>query len=163
MECTFVYVWGTFCDDCTSRLSHLSRLSSHLPVIIGENLLSSFFIFTFKPKILQSFTCSQLTTCFRHNSQKTSMPSCFSTHTRILIIYMLTLEIFFQPAKRKKEEKEHQKFYLGVSRLDINAIPTQMNLALHSLDPLCSTDNSQKSIFFDSLPPGFTILYMFGK
>ena len=48
---------------------------------------------------------------------------------------------------------------MGVSRLDINAIPTQMNLALHSLDPLCSTDNSQKSIFFDSLPPDFIILY----
>ena len=40
----------------------------------GENLLSSFFSFTFKPKILQSSISSQLTTWFRYDSQKTSMP-----------------------------------------------------------------------------------------
>ena len=71
----------------------------------------------------------------------------------------------FQPAKRKKDDEKNKKrkLYLAVSRLDINAIPTQMNLALHSLDPLCSTDNSQKSTCVDSLPPDFIILYMFGK
>ena len=76
---------------------------------------------------------------------------------------MLTLEFFFQPAKRKKEEEKNKKhrFYSAVSRLDINAIPSM--LALRSPDPFCSTDNSQKSIFFDSLLPDFIILYMFGK
>ena len=65
---------GTYRDDRASPLSHLSTFSSHLTVIIGEDLLSSFFSFTFKPKILQSFIFSQLTTWFRHDSQKTSMP-----------------------------------------------------------------------------------------
>ena len=48
-----------------------------LTLIIDENLLFSFFSFTFKPNILQSFISSQLTTRFCHDSQKTSMPSTF--------------------------------------------------------------------------------------
>ena len=39
-----------------------------------QKLLSSFFSFTFKLKILQSFISSQLTTWFCHYSQKTCMP-----------------------------------------------------------------------------------------
>ena len=67
------FQWGTYRDDPTSRLSHLSTFSSYLTAIIGENLLLSFFSFNFKLKILQSFISSQLTTCFGHNSQKTSI------------------------------------------------------------------------------------------
>ena len=44
-----------------------------LTVIIGKNLQSLFFSFTFKPKILQIFISSQLTTRFRQNSHKRSM------------------------------------------------------------------------------------------
>ena len=40
---------GTYRDDRTSPLSHLSTFSSHLTVNIGENMLSQFFSFTFKP------------------------------------------------------------------------------------------------------------------
>ena len=69
---------GTFRDNHTSDLSHLSTFSSYLNVIIGENLFTPFFSFTFKPKILQSFISSQLTTWFRHDSQKTSMPPLIS-------------------------------------------------------------------------------------
>ena len=54
--------WGTHRGGRTSRLSHLSTFSSHLTDIIGENLLLSLFNFTFKPKILQSFIFSQLST-----------------------------------------------------------------------------------------------------
>ena len=43
--------WGTYRDNHTSYLSHLRTFSSYITVTIGENLLSSFFIFTFKPKI----------------------------------------------------------------------------------------------------------------
>ena len=68
------YDRGTYRDDHSSLLSHLSTFSSLLTVIKGENLLSSFFSFTFKPKILQSFISSQSTTWFCHDSQKTSMP-----------------------------------------------------------------------------------------
>ena len=68
------YPWGTLREDCTSRLSHLGFFSSHLTVIISENLFLSFFRFTFIPNILLSFISSQLTTWFCHNSQKTSMP-----------------------------------------------------------------------------------------
>ena len=60
--CCSAQFWGSYCDGGTSRLSHLSSFSSHLTVIIGENLLLSFFSFTFKPKIFQSFISSQLTT-----------------------------------------------------------------------------------------------------
>ena len=67
----------TYRDDRASRFSHLSTFSSHFTVIIGENLLASFFSFIFKPKILQSFVSSQLTTWFHYNSQKTSMPIIF--------------------------------------------------------------------------------------
>ena len=42
-------------------------------------LFSATFIFTFKPKILQSFNSSQLTTWFRRDSQKTSMPPIVHT------------------------------------------------------------------------------------
>ena len=66
--------WATYPDNHMSRLSHLSTFSSHLTVVIAENLLLSFFSFTFKPKTLQSFISSQLTTYFCHDSQKTSMP-----------------------------------------------------------------------------------------
>ena len=72
--------WGTYHDDCTPCLSHLRTFSPHITVIIDEELLSSFFSFTFKPKILQSFISSQLTTWFRHDSQKTSMPPPHSWH-----------------------------------------------------------------------------------
>ena len=48
----------TVTADRTSRLSHLSTFSSNLTVIIGENFLSSFFSFRFKPKILQIFISS---------------------------------------------------------------------------------------------------------
>ena len=58
----------------TIVLLHLRTFSSHLTVIIGKVLLLSFFSFTFQPKILQTFISSQLTTWFRHDSQKTSMP-----------------------------------------------------------------------------------------
>ena len=66
--------WGTLREDHTSRLPHLGFFSSHLTAITSENLFSSFFSFTFIPKILLSFISSQLTTWFCHNSQKTSMP-----------------------------------------------------------------------------------------
>ena len=66
-------IWGTNRDDCTSRLPHFRTFLSHLTVIIGKNLQSSFFSFTFKPKILQSFISSQLTTWFCEDSYKTSM------------------------------------------------------------------------------------------
>ena len=59
-----VHSWGTYRDNRALRLSHLGAFSSHLTVIIGENLLSSFFIRHF-------FTVNN---CFRHDSQKTSMP-----------------------------------------------------------------------------------------
>ena len=80
-------------------------------------------------------------------------------------LHFKTLKKKFRPAKRKKQEEKNKrrKFYWAVSRLDKNAIHKRMNLASYSLDPLCSRDNSQKSIFFDSLPPDFIILYMFGK
>ena len=65
--------WGTYRDDRTSRLSHWRTFFSHLTVIIGKKLLSSFFSFTFKHKILQNLTSSQLTTWFSHDSQKTGM------------------------------------------------------------------------------------------
>ena len=74
---------------------------------------------------------------------------------------MLTLEIFFSASKAEGGGKKKRRFYSAVSRLDINAILSM--LALRSLDPSCSTDNSQKSICVDSLPPDFIILYMFGK
>ena len=53
---------------------------------------------------------------------------------------MLTLEIFFSASKAEEGGKKNKKrrFYLAVSRLDINAILSM--LALRSLDPLCSTD-----------------------
>ena len=70
----FQWKWGTFRDDRTSRLPYLSTLYFRFTVIIGENLLSSFFSFTFNPTILQSLISSQLTTWFCHYSQKTSMP-----------------------------------------------------------------------------------------
>ena len=41
---------GAYRDDRTSPLSHLSTFSSYLTVIIGKNLLSSFFSFTFTPQ-----------------------------------------------------------------------------------------------------------------
>ena len=68
--------WGTYRDDHTSHLSYVRTFSSHLTVtvIIGKSLLASIFSFTFKPKILQSFISSQLTTWLCHDSQKTSMP-----------------------------------------------------------------------------------------
>ena len=59
---------GTYRDNIASHLSLLSTFSSHLTVIIGENLLSSFFSFTFKAKILQYFISSQLTIWFCHYS-----------------------------------------------------------------------------------------------
>ena len=48
--CCSAQFWGSYCDGGTSRLSHLSSFSSHLTVIIGENLLLSFFSFTLNPK-----------------------------------------------------------------------------------------------------------------
>ena len=51
-------------------LSHLRSFSSDLTVIIGENLLTSFLSFTFKPKILQSLISLQLTTWFCHDSKR---------------------------------------------------------------------------------------------
>ena len=71
------FQWGTYRDDRTSRLSHLSTFSSHLIVIISEHFLSSFFTFTYKLEILQSIISSQFTTWFCHNSKMTStgMPS----------------------------------------------------------------------------------------
>ena len=69
------YSWGTYRNDRTSRLSHLITFPSHLNVIIGENLLLSFFSYTFKPEILQSYITSHLTSWFCHDSQKASMPS----------------------------------------------------------------------------------------
>ena len=70
--------------DHTSPLSHLSTFSSYLAVIVGGNLLSSFFSFTFKPKFFQRFISSQLTTWFRNDSQKTSIPvfCCFYNSRR---------------------------------------------------------------------------------
>ena len=56
------------------RFVKFKNLFFHLIVIFGENLLSSFFSSTIKPKILQSFISSQLTTWFCHDFQKTSMP-----------------------------------------------------------------------------------------
>ena len=50
-----------------------------LTVIIGQNLLSSVFIFTYRVKILWSFhhgftlTSSHLSVCFHHTSQKTTV------------------------------------------------------------------------------------------
>ena len=79
---------GTLRDDHTSDLSHLSTFFSHLNVIIGENLLLSFFSSTFEPKVLQSFISSQLTTWFCHNSQKTNMPPNTCT---LLIIDLILL------------------------------------------------------------------------
>ena len=50
-ELQLFYFWGTYCDDRTSCLSHLRTFHSHSTVIIGGNLLSSFFSFTFKPEM----------------------------------------------------------------------------------------------------------------
>ena len=47
----------------------------HIIVPFRGTLLSLFFNVTFKPEILQSFISSQLTLCFRHDSQKTSLPT----------------------------------------------------------------------------------------
>ena len=52
---------------------HVCHIKVGLP--FPENFLSSFFSVTFKPKILQSFISSQLTISFRHDSQKTSLPT----------------------------------------------------------------------------------------
>ena len=65
--------WGTYRHICTSHFSYLRTFPSHLTFIDSKNLLSSFFTFTLKPKILQSFISSQLTTWFCHDSQITSM------------------------------------------------------------------------------------------
>ena len=57
---------GTYRDRRASRLSHLRTFSSHLTVIIGENLL-----------VILIFISSQLATWFCHYSEKSSMcPSC---------------------------------------------------------------------------------------
>ena len=74
--------WGTYGDDRTSCLSHLSAFPSPLTVIIDEHLLLSFFSFTFKPNTLQSIISSQLKTRFRHGSQKTSMPLNLSVNSQ---------------------------------------------------------------------------------
>ena len=69
----FMHRGGTYRDDRTSWLSHLRTFSSHFTFIISKKLLSPFFNFSFQPKVLQSFISSQLTTWFRHDSQKTSI------------------------------------------------------------------------------------------
>ena len=48
-----VYWRGTYCDNHTSRLSHLRTFSSHFTIIICGKLLSSFFSLILKPEILQ--------------------------------------------------------------------------------------------------------------
>ena len=58
------YVFFFFNDTATTEIYTLS-LHDALPI-------SSFFSFTFKPKILQSFITSQLATWFRPDPQKTS-------------------------------------------------------------------------------------------
>ena len=64
----FNHVRGAYRDNCTSRLSHLTTSSSHLTVTICEILLSSFFSFRVKLKVLKSFISAQLATRFCHGS-----------------------------------------------------------------------------------------------
>ena len=85
-NCQDAFGGGTYRDAHTSRLSCLSTFYSHLTVIIGENLLLSFFKFTFKPKNLQRLISSQLTTWFCHDSQKTRMPLIWWV---LLVVYAL--------------------------------------------------------------------------
>ena len=72
-----VYRWSSY-----FMLVTFKRLSFPLTVIIDENLLLSFFSFTFKPNTLQSIISSQLKTRFRHGSQKTSMPLNLSVNSQ---------------------------------------------------------------------------------
>ena len=58
--------WGTYCDDHTSHLSHLSTFSSSLTVIIGENCSCHSSASHFEPDLNPNFAKFHFFTVYWH-------------------------------------------------------------------------------------------------